>query len=71
MGSNPHANGGELLLPLAMPHFRDHARDGAEARRRPGGSHRVLGEFLRDVMKLNLASQNSASLARTRPRRTG
>ena len=25
MGSNPHANGGELLVPLSMPHFRDHA----------------------------------------------
>ena len=27
MGSNPHANGGELLVPLSMPHFRDHAID--------------------------------------------
>ena len=25
MGSNPHANGGELLQPLSMPHFRDYA----------------------------------------------
>jgi xylulose-5-phosphate/fructose-6-phosphate phosphoketolase len=25
MGSNPHANGGEVLQPLAMPHFRDYA----------------------------------------------
>src|SRR5664280_554241 len=25
MGSNPHANGGELLQPLSMPQFRDYA----------------------------------------------
>jgi len=58
MGMNPHANGGELLVPLAIPHFDDYAvRVSA-----PGGieaeSTRVLGVFLRDVMKLNLANQN-------------
>jgi xylulose-5-phosphate/fructose-6-phosphate phosphoketolase len=25
MGANPRANGGELLAPLSMPHFRDYA----------------------------------------------
>jgi xylulose-5-phosphate/fructose-6-phosphate phosphoketolase len=58
MGTNPHANGGELLAPLSMPHFREYAVDVAS----PGGikaeDTRVLGTFLRDVMKLNLASQN-------------
>jgi xylulose-5-phosphate/fructose-6-phosphate phosphoketolase len=58
MGANPHANGGELLAPLSMPHFRDYAVEVT----RPGGikaeDTRVLGKFLRDVMKLNLASQN-------------
>src|SRR6202162_2079700 len=58
MGSNPHANGGELLQPLSMPHFDDYA----VAVTKPGGgeaeSTRVLGRFLRDVMKLNLAKQN-------------
>jgi xylulose-5-phosphate/fructose-6-phosphate phosphoketolase len=58
MGTNPHANGGELLAPLSMPHFRDYAVEVTS----PGGvkaeDTRVLGEFLRDVMKLNLASQN-------------
>ena len=24
MGMNPHANGGELLVPLVIPHFHDH-----------------------------------------------
>jgi xylulose-5-phosphate/fructose-6-phosphate phosphoketolase len=58
MGSNPHANGGELLRPLAMPHFHDYA----VAVPKPGGvvaeSTRALGTFLRDVMKLNLATRN-------------
>jgi len=58
MGSNPHANGGELLKPLAMPHFHDYA----VAVPTPGGveaeSTRVLGGFLRDVMKLNMEQRN-------------
>ena len=58
MGSNPHANGGELLQPLSMPHFHEYAVDVA----RPGSvraeATRVLGGFLRDVMKFNLAKQN-------------
>ena len=58
MGSNPHANGGELLQPLSMPHFRDYA----VAVPKPGSvkaeATRVLGKFLRDVMKLNLDKQN-------------
>jgi xylulose-5-phosphate/fructose-6-phosphate phosphoketolase len=58
MGANPHANGGELLLPLAMPHFRDHAVAVPEAGSVEAESTRVLGGFLRDVMKLNLVSQN-------------
>src|SRR6266545_2609854 len=54
MSSNPHANGGELLQPLSMPHFHDYA----VAVPKPGSSKaeatRVLGTFLRDVMKINL-----------------
>ena len=58
MGSNPHANGGALLQPLAMPAFRGYA----VVVREPGGveaeATRVLGKFLRDVMKLNLDAAN-------------
>ena len=58
MGSNPHANGGALLQPLAMPRFHDYAVSVPE----PGGveaeATRVLGKFLRDVMKLNLGMSN-------------
>jgi xylulose-5-phosphate/fructose-6-phosphate phosphoketolase len=58
MGSNPHANGGELLQPLSMPHFHDYA----VAVTTPGSvqaeATRILGTFLRDVMNLNLPTQN-------------
>jgi xylulose-5-phosphate/fructose-6-phosphate phosphoketolase len=58
MGSNPHANGGELLLPLAMPHYHDYA----VAIDSPGcieaQATQILGEFLRDVMRLNLDRKN-------------
>jgi xylulose-5-phosphate/fructose-6-phosphate phosphoketolase len=58
MGANPHANGGLLLRDLTLPDFRDYAVDVAA----PGGvsaeSSRVAGVFLRDVMKLNLATSN-------------
>ncbi len=53
MGSNPHANGGTLLRDLRMPDFRDYA----VAVDAPGGTQaedtRVLGRFLRDVIRLN------------------
>lgn len=58
MGSNPHANGGELLKPLTMPHFHDYAATVI----RPGSikaeATQILGTFLRDVMKLNLDKKN-------------
>ena len=46
MGSNPHANGGELLVPLSMPHFRDHAVDSARARQPSRRKRRAIsGSF--------------------------
>ena len=58
MGANPNANGGLLLKELRMPDFRDYA----VAVKKPGAARaeatRVLGNMLRDVMKLNLASRN-------------
>ncbi|HEX4160171.1 MAG TPA: phosphoketolase family protein [Rhizomicrobium sp.] len=58
MGSNPHANGGELLKPLSMPHFREHAIDVSEPGCVEVEATRVLGRFLRDIMKFNLESRN-------------
>jgi xylulose-5-phosphate/fructose-6-phosphate phosphoketolase len=58
MGANPHANGGLLLRDLRMPDFRDYAVQVPE----PGGvkaeDARVLGTFLRDVIKLNRDQRN-------------
>ena len=65
MGANPHANGGLLLEDLRMPDFRDYAVDVAKPGAYDGEATRVLGEFLRDVMKLNMPEQ----LPRHRPGR--
>src|ERR1700751_1731976 len=58
MGANPHANGGLLLRDLLMPDFRHYRVEVPK----PGGvtseATRVLGTFLRDVMKLNLPTRN-------------
>ena len=54
MGSNPHANGGMLLRDLRMPDFREYAAAVASPGTPGIGDTRVLGPFLRDVMKLNL-----------------
>jgi xylulose-5-phosphate/fructose-6-phosphate phosphoketolase len=58
MGANPHANGGLLLRDLGMPDFRDYALDAAKPGTTFAEATRVLGEFLRDVMRLNRDQRN-------------
>lgn len=58
MGANPHANGGLLLKDLAMPDFRTYAVPVPKPGREIAESTRILGEFLRDVMKLNADAKN-------------
>jgi xylulose-5-phosphate/fructose-6-phosphate phosphoketolase len=58
MGANPHANGGLLLKDLKMPDFRDYAVAIPKPGTTEAESTRIMGQFLRDVMKLNLASRN-------------
>ena len=58
MGANPHANGGLLLKDLRLPDFRDYAVEIAEPGAALGESTRVLGTFLRDVMRLNAEQRN-------------
>ena len=58
MGANSHANGGLLLKNLKMPNFRDYAVKVAKPGTIFGESTRIMGNFLRDVMKLNLDSRN-------------
>jgi xylulose-5-phosphate/fructose-6-phosphate phosphoketolase len=58
MGANPQANGGILLRDLKMPDFRDYA----VAVPKPGAvvaeATRIMGAYLRDVMKLNWDNRN-------------
>jgi xylulose-5-phosphate/fructose-6-phosphate phosphoketolase len=58
MGANPHANGGLLLKDLVMPNFRDYAVSVPKPGIEIAEATRVLGTFLRDVMKLNAESKN-------------
>ena len=58
MGSNPHANGGELLQPLTLPHFYDYAVTVTSPGDGKAEATQVLGTFLRDVMKLNMEKKN-------------
>lgn len=58
MGANPHANGGSLLRDLRTPDYRAFAVDVPE----PGGvvaeATRVQGQFVSEVMKQNMGSNN-------------
>ena len=58
MGSNPHANGGELLQPLSLPDFHRYAVPVSKPGAVKAEATRVLGQFLRDVMEANLAKNN-------------
>ena len=58
MGANPHANGGVLLRDLILPDFRAYAVDVPEPARTASEATRVLGGFLRDVMRANAEHSN-------------
>jgi xylulose-5-phosphate/fructose-6-phosphate phosphoketolase len=58
MSANPHANGGLLLHDLKLPNFRDYAVDVQSPGAATAEATRVMGQFLRDVMKLNLEQRN-------------
>ena len=53
MGANPHANGGLLLRDLRLPDFRDYAVTVSQPGTELAESTRILGDFLRDVIKDN------------------
>ena len=58
MGANPHANGGLLLKGLKLPDYREYAVDVPTPGTVEAEATRVLGGFLRDVMKLNMDERN-------------
>ena len=58
MSANPHTNGGVLLRDLRLPDFRDYAVETPSPGVAIAETTRVMGTYLRDVMKLNLESGN-------------
>ena len=58
MSANPHTNGGVLLRDLRMPDFRDYALTVPAPGAVIAEATRVMGTFLRDVMKLNMEARN-------------
>ncbi|GLO02726.1 phosphoketolase family protein [Pseudomonas sp. BN505] len=58
MSANPHANGGLLLRALDLPHYADYCVPMPGPGQVRAEATRVLGGYVRDVMKNSLASQN-------------
>ncbi len=58
MSANRHANGGALLRDLELPDFRDYAVAVPAPGATDAEATRVMGSYLRDVMRRNLAAAN-------------
>jgi xylulose-5-phosphate/fructose-6-phosphate phosphoketolase len=58
MGANPHSNGGLLLKDLRLPDFRRYGVAVSSPGAVDAEATRVMGTFLRDVMKDNLGGRN-------------
>ncbi|MFU8897069.1 MAG: phosphoketolase, partial [Gammaproteobacteria bacterium] len=58
MSANPHANGGLLMRDLKLPDYRDYAVTVPSPGTVFAESARVMGTYLRDVMKRNLDGNN-------------
>ena len=58
MGANPHTNGGLVLHDLKLPDFTEYTLAVPQPGGRLGEATRRLGDYLRDVMRLNLARRN-------------
>ena len=64
MSANPHANGGALMRPLRLPPFEDLAVAVVHPGGVDGEATKVMGAFLRDVMRKNAGD---AEFPRIRP----
>ncbi len=58
MGASPYANGGLLRKELHTPDFRQYAVEATEPGALEAQSTKILGEYLRDVLKLNEPEKN-------------
>jgi xylulose-5-phosphate/fructose-6-phosphate phosphoketolase len=56
MSANPRTNGGAVARDLDLPDFRDYAIDVPAPAQRSSEATRVLGAFLRDVIRMNPSS---------------
>jgi xylulose-5-phosphate/fructose-6-phosphate phosphoketolase len=56
MSASPHANGGELLQPLRLPDFRDYGVNIPAPGAVMAEATRVVGGYLRDVIRMNPSS---------------
>jgi xylulose-5-phosphate/fructose-6-phosphate phosphoketolase len=56
MSANPRTNGGAVARDLDLPDFRDYAVDIPAPAQRSSEATRLLGAFLRDVMRMNPSS---------------
>lgn len=58
MGAQAYGNGGLLLQDLKLPNFQDYALDVKKPGTTKGEATRVLGQFVRDIIKNNQAQSN-------------
>ncbi len=58
MGAIPQANGGQLLKDLMMPDFKKYALTVQQPGQSFGEATRLIGDLLRDVMRLNDKAKN-------------
>ena len=58
MGANPHANGGALLRPLRLPDVSAYAVSVRRPGERDAEATSIVGEYLRDTMRLNADTRN-------------
>ena len=58
MSANPRTNGGAVMRELRLPDFRDYAVKVPAPGAAIAEATRVMGTYLRDVMKLNLEARN-------------
>ncbi|HVP29363.1 MAG TPA: phosphoketolase family protein [Myxococcota bacterium] len=58
MSANPHANGGLRLRDLRLPDYRAYAVQVPSPGAKDAEATRVMGSYLRDVMKSNLDARN-------------
>ncbi len=58
LGRNPHANGGELLVPLKLPDLSDYAVEVDEPGNVEASATKTVGAYLRDLFKENDEEKN-------------